>query len=280
MTDSTEVHFFFAPPAGIRQVYMEPILYHGDSTGSGGDMTNGPLYIPANTVKTFYEEFPSLLVSEDITILGAFPHMHLIGKTIESYVVHPAGDTDKLVRINNWDFHWQGFYMFPELKKVPAGSRMRAEATYDNTTANPNNPHSPPQDVYVGENTTNEMMIVFFVYTPYQAGDENIIVDSTILAVPHTQFDNFYHGQQLLDVYPNPAANDLIVKCYFENPDAGSMELVDMQGKVARQFTKDSKLNSGYNAYTYSVTGLPSGTYTLTIKTSENVLSQKVVVVH
>lgn len=271
MKDSTEVHFFFAPSAGIREVFMEPILYHDL------DLIAGPLMIPANTIKTYQEEFPA---PYDITLLGAFPHMHLIGKTIKSYGILPSLDTDKYIRVNSWDFHWQGFYMFSKFKKAPAGTRLRAEATYDNTSANPNNPYSPPQNISVGENTTNEMMIVFFVYTGYRPGDENIVVDSTILASPNVQYNNYYHGQQLLDVCPNPAVNSMVVKCFLEDPDVGSIEMVDMQGKVVRQFMTNTSLKEGYSAFTYSVEGLPSGTYSLVIKTTQQVLTKKIIVVH
>jgi len=168
LVDSTEVHFFFDHSASIREVFMQPVLYHDF------DMTDGPLVIPPNTVKTFHEMLPTAIFG-DMTILGAFPHMHLLGQTIKSFAVHPAGDTDKFIRVNDWDFHWQGFYFFRKMKKVPAGSALWAEATYDNTSANPDNPVSPPQLVTAGENTTNEMMIVFFVYTSYHTGDENII---------------------------------------------------------------------------------------------------------
>ncbi len=271
MKDSTKIHFYFAPSAGIREVFMEPVLYHDF------DMTNGPLMIPADTIKTFYEQFPA---PGDMTLLGAFPHMHLIGQTIKSYGVLPTGDTDKYVSVNKWDFHWQGFYMFSKFKKAPAGTLLRAEATYNNTSSNPSNPYSPPQNIVVGENTTNEMMIVFFVYTSYLPGDENIIVDSTILASPNVQHTNYYNGQQLLDVCPNPAVSSMVVKCFMVDPDVGSIELVDMQGKVVRQYMTNTSLKEGYSAFTYSVDGVAPGTYTLVIRTSQQVLTKKVVVVH
>jgi len=233
--------------------------------------------IPADSVKTFQEEFPT---PYDITLLGAFPHMHLIGQTIKSYGVLPTGDTDNYVRVNTWDFHWQGFYMFPRFKKAATGTRLRAEATYNNTATNPNNPYSPPQNISVGENTTNEMMIVFFVYTGYQPGDENIIVDSTILASPNVQNTNYYHGQQLLDVCPNPAVSSMVVKCFMVDPDVASMELVDMQGQVVRRYMTNTALREGYSAFTYSVDGISPGTYTLVIRTSQQVLTKKVVVMH
>jgi hypothetical protein len=57
---------------------------------------------------------------------------------------------------------------------IPAGTVVKAEAFYDNTENNEENPNSPPEDVWVGEETTDEMMIIFFSYTIYFPGDEDI----------------------------------------------------------------------------------------------------------
>ncbi len=270
MIDSTEIHFHFAPTTGIREVFMHSVLHHDFN------MTNGPLVIPPNTVKTFHEKFSSVPI--DVTLLGAFPHMHLLGQSIKSFVVRPAGDTDKLVRINEWDFHWQGFYMFSKLKKMPAGSELYAEATYDNTISNPHNPHNPPQLVTAGEATSDEMMIVFFVFTSYKVGDENIIVDSTVVSVPVNEL-KYYKGQQFLAVSPNPASDAVVLKCHFDDADACSVEMVDMQGRIMRRFTNKEMIKKGYSALEYSVKGILPGNYSMLIKTSERILVQKVVIV-
>lgn len=77
-------------------------------------------------------------------------------------------DTLKLIKIDNWDFHWQGFYEFKKIIKIPKGTTLYADSYYDNTTNNSDNPNSPPKDVYLGEATTNEMMLVYFTFTGYQ----------------------------------------------------------------------------------------------------------------
>ncbi len=273
LVDSTEIHFFFTPTTGTtRNVFIQPLLEHDLDISS-------PLVIPANTTQSFSEEVPGGILP-DLTLLGVAPHMHLIGRSIKSYSILPTGDTDKYINIKNWDFHWQGFYMFPKLKKIPVGSRVRAEAFYDNTTANPENPHSPPQLVTAGEATTDEMMIVFLVYSRYQTGDENIIVDSGLVLGTAEQFSNYYHGQQLLEVRPNPAISDIVIKCYLEDADKGDIVLRDMQGRVVKQFRTSELIPTGYSVFTYSVNGLPAGTYSLELKTSQQILSQKLVVVH
>ena len=276
MKDSTEIHFFFTPTTAVRNVSIQPLLYNGI------DITPA-LNIPANTTASFTEAISGpdeAAFLGDMTLLGIAPHMHLLGQNIKSYGIWPSGDTDQYIRINKWDFHWQGFYMLPKLKKIPSGTGLYANAYYDNTAANPNNPNSPPRNVSAGEQTTDEMMLVFFVLTPYQAGDENIIVDSAVVAGTPQQLNNYYHGQQLLDVCPNPAVSNLIVKCFMEDPEVASITLVDMDGKVVRQFMDNGKVSSGYSAITYSVSGLPAGTYSLEMRTTQRILTQKIVVIH
>ena len=272
MQDSTEVHFFFASTPGTRDVYITPVLNH-ETTG----IIDTALYIAANTTKTFYERFPSPV---DFSLIGIAPHMHLIGKHIKSYGILPSVDTDRFINIPKWDFHWQGFYTLPKIKHVPAGTMLRAEAYYDNTSSNPENPSSPPQDVSAGENTTDEMMIVFLVYSAYQAGDENIIIDSNVALSTPQQFADYYHGQQLLDVCPNPAITDILVKCHFDDGDVGSVDLTDMQGRIVKHFMTEQHINKGYNVFKYSVSDIAEGTYMLTMKTHQQVLTKKIVVIH
>ena len=270
LVDSTELHFFFSPSTTVRDVYITPVLNYFTNIDSS-------INIPANQIKTYHERQISPF---DLSLIGIAPHMHLIGTTIKSYGVHPAGDTDKFIQIPKWDFHWQGFYSFPKIKHIPAGTDLRADATYDNTPANPENPSSPPQNVIAGENTTDEMMLVYLVYAAYMPGDENIIIDSAVALSTQEQFTNYYHGQQLLDVCPNPAINEMIIKSYLDAAETGTIDLVDMQGKVVKRFMENGQMNSGYNVFSYSVTGIPAGTYSLRMQTQQRVFSQKIVVVH
>jgi hypothetical protein len=88
--------------------------------------------------------------------------------------VTPAGDTIKLVSIPDWNFNWQEIYWFPKLMKIPAGTVVNIEGTYDNTADNPSNPSSPPAIVYGAMKTKDEMMTLVIVSLPYEKGDEEI----------------------------------------------------------------------------------------------------------
>lgn len=132
------------------------------------------LIVPAGTVKKFTIDFP---VPADISILTIVPHMHLIGKTYLAYAIKPSGDTIRLIRINNWDFRWQYFYQPKTLLKIPRGSVIHVEGTFDNTTNNPNNPFSPPREIAEKNGsmkTTDEMFQFIVTCLPWRIGDEQI----------------------------------------------------------------------------------------------------------
>lgn len=268
MLDSTKLHFFFSP-GFVRPVFIDPAINHAFG------LTNGPLIIPANETKTFHAHFP---VPSDlnVSILGLAPHMHLIGKNIHSFLVSPSGDTTNLIRINNWNFHWQGFYMLPKLLKVEGGSDLHASAFYDNTPNNINNPNNPPQTVVVGEGTTDEMMLIYFIYTVYLPGDENIVIDT--LYPLSTGPQPYYRGQQLLEVFPNPAAADIVVKYHSDKRDKISVALIGMNGQVIRMMDPSRELDQGYHALKYSVSGIPPGLYQLRLATSSGVLAEKLMI--
>ena len=111
----------------------------------------------------------------DMSVMSVFPHMHLLGKEMECFAVTPLNDTINLIRVNNWDFEWQGFYFFKKFIKIPAGSMMYASGSYDNTvsSSNPN-----PVTVQSGYNTQDEMFVFLFQFLAYQLGDENIFIEN------------------------------------------------------------------------------------------------------
>jgi hypothetical protein len=121
-------------------------------------LINPMIKIPAGDAH--HTEHLSFHIHRDITAYGLTPHMHLLGKSMKADVVFPDGHRQPLVFVNDWDFNWQLFYAFKQPIKIPAGSVIEAEATYDNSTNNPRNPNSPPRMVRWGEETTDEMFVI------------------------------------------------------------------------------------------------------------------------
>ena len=102
-----------------------------------------------------------ILVPEDVELIGITPHAHLICRDMQADARLPDGKTIPLIRIKDWDFNWQGQYRYAEPVKLPKGTRIEMRYVYDNSTANPHNPSNPPQRVTFGEQTTNEMALLF-----------------------------------------------------------------------------------------------------------------------
>ena len=140
-----------------------------------------PLIIPPNEISKFTTK---AMITKDISVLTINPHMHLLGKSFLAYAITLSNDTIPLIKIDNWNFRWQYFYTFKTMLKIPAGSEIIVEATYDNTVNNPDNPFSPPQQITERINangkgsmkTSDEMLQFIINYLDYQQGDENIIL--------------------------------------------------------------------------------------------------------
>ncbi len=264
-TDSSRIHLFTNSATNIREVYFDPLLNHFTN------MTNGPLYIPANTTKTFYEK---MNVPFDASVLGVAPHMHLIGRSMINFSVDPNGDTVKLINIPDWDFKWQGMYYFPRIKKISAGSELWSKAFYDNTSGNPNNPVSPPQNVSQGEATNDEMMLTYFAYTPYQPGDENIVLDSNAIVLSGPK--PYYKALELFIPYPNPAHEFVILKWFQKVHQKSTIQLIDLNGRTI--WEKGFKPNQKYNTHRLDISSIPKGVYFLKLASGVESLSRKIVV--
>jgi Secretion system C-terminal sorting domain/Copper type II ascorbate-dependent monooxygenase, N-terminal domain/Copper type II ascorbate-dependent monooxygenase, C-terminal domain len=232
MLDSTRVNIKFADGTDTREVLIASPL-------NNATMVNGPLFIAANQVKTFYQEYT---VPAKLTIFSVAPHMHLIGRSTKIYGIPPQGDTVKYINIPDWDFAWQGAYQFQYAQPVDAGTVIHSEVTYDNTVNNPYNPNNPPQNVSQGEDTDDEMILTYFAYTIYQPGDENILMDSTLLqtSVP----------QQLADLsvsfYPNPSENEVYINLPNGSNNVFNLRFFSATGQLLynQQITQSQWINT------------------------------------
>ncbi|MFI5171050.1 MAG: T9SS type A sorting domain-containing protein [Chitinophagales bacterium] len=213
------------------------------------------LFIPANTVQTFHEIFEGSWGS-DVSLIGVMPHMHYLGQTFTIYG-KPAGiDSIPLISIDHWDFHWQNNYIFQKLKHIENGTPIYGVATFDNTEANEDNPNSPPIDVHAGIHTTDEMMVGWFTYTSYLPGDEDIVIDSTILD-PVSILSIEPSG---LNIFPNPVDDELQIAVHHFTENNFTLMIFDLMGRVILTKEIDGDQISGIN-----VSALPSGMYMIEI---------------
>jgi len=173
LKDSSYFRLSYAPAGTTKRlVYNAPILNHTTN------LLNGPLALAPNTKKEFRARFT---LPFKVTLMSVFPHAHLICQNWKVYALRPSAlaDTIPIIKIPEWHFHWQGYYTFLKPVVLEPLMRLEARAWYNNTSSNPYNPFNPPRQIVEGENTTDEMYLVYFTFTPYETGDENLALTVT-----------------------------------------------------------------------------------------------------
>jgi mono/diheme cytochrome c family protein len=108
-----------------------------------------------------YEVKTSRTLPMDAQVLAITPHAHYLCKDMKVTAYLPDGTTKPLIWIKDWDFNWQGAYVYANPQRLPQGTRIELDYTYDNSENNPRNPAHPPVRVTYGEQTTNEMGLAF-----------------------------------------------------------------------------------------------------------------------
>ena len=125
--------------------------------------------IPAGETNYVVEDEARLPV--DVDALGVYPHAHYLGKEFKAYAVLPDGTTRWLIHIKAWDFNWQDEYRFAQPLRLPKGSLIKMQYSYDNSAGNPRNPHTPPQRVLYGSRSEQEMSTLWIQMVPRNTAD-------------------------------------------------------------------------------------------------------------
>jgi mono/diheme cytochrome c family protein len=146
-SDKTQLGVWFADTAKIKNRLLNvPIA-------------NMKFQIPAGASN--YQPAPATLsLPLSYKVITVAPHMHLLGRQIKVEMTN-RGATQPLIRIDDWDFNWQGFYLLAEPMSVPAFATVSVTAVYDNSENNRKNPNNPIVPVGWGERTTDEMLLAF-----------------------------------------------------------------------------------------------------------------------
>ncbi len=261
-SDQSTINIFFAPNDSLRILQNTAVWEYY--------MTAPPLKIYANTIETFEEVFP---INQDISIYDVAPHAHLLCKQVTAYAVTPDNDTIHLISCD-YNFHWQYQYVNQMLEKIPAGSLIHVFATYDNTVNNPDNPNNPPIDVSRGESTKDEMMLFYFNYLPYEPGDENFLIDSSLLAtgIPGNLglSDEASHH-----VSPNPATDHFTT--FIESKGQPHVMLYDLSGRLIPMSFQLSEQNGLWKVYG-NAPDVAEGMYLLRIESDGVQRNDKVII--
>ena len=118
-------------------------------------------------------------VPREVKLVGLHPHMHTRGKDFEYRLVFPNGETQTILKVPGYNWHWQLWYNLAESITLPKGTRIECTAHFDNSPNNPENP-DPTKTVIWGQQNWDEMMVGFF----------NLVFDAKLPAkdlLPHAK---------------------------------------------------------------------------------------------
>jgi len=122
----------------------------------------------------------SFALPVDVDLVDASSHAHYLGKTMKTIAKLPDGSEKKLFSIRDWNFNWQGHYIYKELVRLPKGTTIHGEVIWDNSASNPRNPTRPPVRVRWGEASTDEMGQVSLLMVAADEADKDKLKEAIV----------------------------------------------------------------------------------------------------
>ena len=162
--------------------------------------------------ETAYLEFP-----KDAVIYGAFPHAHYRGDSSTVAIRYPDGKEVMLLALPKYDFNWQREYEFATPLKVPAGSKIIARYTYDNSVRNPANPDAN-RTVPWGDQSFDEMLYTSLRYSWVDETSKNT----------KPEYDKMLQANRMMGM--------------FDDNLNGKIELAELKGKTGEGLKKNFAL--------------------------------------
>ena len=171
-TEKTVIGLYFTqPPSRLMTQFQVPAFF---GIRANIDIAAG---------NSSYKVRSSFSVPADTDAVSVSAHAHYLAKEAKLTATLPTGEVRILLWIRGWDFNWQDPYIFKDLVRLPKGTRIDGELVYDNSTANPRNPNTPPKRVRWGEQSTDEMGSLILNVVPAAASDIDLLRNSTIAFV-------------------------------------------------------------------------------------------------
>ncbi|MCU1384603.1 MAG: Tetratricopeptide 2 repeat protein [Acidobacteria bacterium] len=168
----------------------------------------------------------------DVEVVAVQPHAHNLARRMEAEAQLPDGTTRWLIAIDDWDFRWQDVYRYATPLTLPKGTVLSMRYAYDNSAANPRNPHRPPARVVWGQNTSDEMGDLWLQVIPRAAADEALL---TADFRRKASADDLAAYTGLLRRDPgNPLRHDAVAALYL---DAGRLD------EAIAEFRESLRLN-------------------------------------
>ncbi|RMH44991.1 MAG: monooxygenase [Deltaproteobacteria bacterium] len=127
------------------------------------------MHIPAgekDVVHSWQFDLTWLTNGDPLLIYSAGLHMHNLGTRGISTIRRADGGEDCLIQIDDWDFDWQDGYGLRTPARFNPGDQLYLECHWDNSPENQvvvDGQPRPPQDVYWGDGSTDEMCLGVFL---------------------------------------------------------------------------------------------------------------------
>jgi hypothetical protein len=121
--------------------------------------SNGTFRIPSGDPD--YRVDAHFAVGATVKLASLHPHMHGRGKDFEYRIVFPDGESQTILRVPHYNWHWQLWYNLATPIVLPKGARIECTAHFDNSPNNPDNA-DPTKEVTWGDQSWDEMMVGFF----------------------------------------------------------------------------------------------------------------------
>ena len=158
------VQLHLQPSGAVEQVLPEIGLYFSDRpptrTPTILRLGSQSIEIPPGEPRYVIRDAYTLPVDADL--LAIQPHAHYRAREIRGTALFPDGTSRLVMHITDWDFRWQHVYREVTPIRLPKGTRLSMEYTYDNSADNVRNPQLPPAKVYWGQRSNDEMGDLWF----------------------------------------------------------------------------------------------------------------------
>ncbi|MGD9635139.1 MAG: tetratricopeptide repeat protein [Pirellulales bacterium] len=190
------IHFANAPPT------VRPVILRVGSRD---------IDIPAGEAS--HKVVDEFALPVDVDVHSIFPHAHSLCKEVRATAKLPDGAARPLLWIEHFDENWHDQYRYVEPVRLPRGTKLVTEFSYDNTDGSLRNRHHPPERTVYGSNAADEMQDVYLQVTPVHADQRAALLEEYEAAENRSKLVGYH---KTLELYPqDPWSREGLAACYL-----------------------------------------------------------------
>lgn len=105
-------------------------------------------------------------ITQPTRLITILPVLGNLATSVKVWLQFPDGTRRTLIAIQRWDPNWTMAFRLNPALTVPAGTKIIADASFDNSEDNVRNPNSPPVDVEVNSDSASEPFVIKCLTSP------------------------------------------------------------------------------------------------------------------